>query len=123
MARAYRDYSERHDMQAEGFNDQTPTAGFYRFRMRSGGMLVGVRIWHGQPADPVTGEPLDRALRWQAMVNGAPVDLERVWPACGRDPTTEAEYLHLCRFGSWMADATDTTPRERIDPLSSPLLI
>ena len=46
----------------------TPIPGFYRMRLRSGGQPVGVRVWFGPPADPVTGEELDRSWRWQATV-------------------------------------------------------
>ena len=34
-----------------GFDPDTPVPGFYRMRLRSGGVYVGVRIWHGLPLD------------------------------------------------------------------------
>lgn len=102
-----------------------PTPGFYRCKMRFDGLPVGVRIWHGLPNDPVTGEPLDRSPRWQADVNGTYAEIETVWPRCARDPIGEDEYLHLCRLTGWAQDhAPDSAladPRRKVDPLSMPL--
>ena len=36
-----------------GFDADKPAAGFYRTRLVSGGMPVGIRIWFGAPFDPV----------------------------------------------------------------------
>ena len=43
-----------------GVDAENPTAGYYRTRLRSGGVQVGVYIWFGPPFDPETGEELDR---------------------------------------------------------------
>lgn len=102
-----------------------PTAGFYRYRLRAGAHPVGVRIWNGPPADPVTGELLDRSWRWQASVNGRAIDLDRVWPACGREPITEAEHDHLSGLETWGREhaphGPQANPTQRIDMLSAPL--
>lgn len=78
-----------------------PVAGYYRFRLRSGGVYGGVRVWYGPPLDPVTGEELDRSWRWQAAFNGEPVDLDRVWPMCARIPITEAAYCAYVKRTAW----------------------
>jgi hypothetical protein len=123
MVRASIDYSDRYDVQAIGFDPDTPIAGFYRFRMRSGGALCGVRIWHGAPLDPVTGEELDRSHRWQAQVNDDPVLLERVWPKCAADAVDEAEYQYLCAVQAWAKENAPDSPQanlmQRINPLTS----
>lgn len=72
-----------------------PVAGFYKRRMVRGGPWVGVKLWYGPPADPITGEPLDRSPRWQALVNGIDAEPYDAWvSACGH-PITEAEYSTL----------------------------
>lgn len=120
----YRDH--RTSRTYEGFNVDHPVAGFYRHRMRSGGAFVGVRIWYGQPLDPVTGEELDRSPRWQAHVNDCYVELDRVWPMCARSPIDEAEYRHLVAMQDWAKvnapDSALADPSRRADPLSTPML-
>jgi hypothetical protein len=79
--------------QFDGLDVETPVAGFYRVRMGAGTVAIGVRLWFGAPLDPVTGEELDRGHRWQAQADdGSFLDFERVWPACARDPITEADF-------------------------------
>lgn len=120
-----RDYTEGCAAQAAGFDPNTPLAGFYRFKLRSGAPYVGVRIWHGQPLDPVTLEPLDRSLRWCAAVNGRPIDLERVWPRCAGDAINPSEYAYLLRLNAWaLENAPESAladPMKRVDPLTAPL--
>ena len=110
----------------DGYSADAPEAGFYRFRLRSGGAMVGVRIWHGAPLDPLTGEKLDRSPRWQAEVNGHYEELERVWPMCARSPISEAEYRNLSNMQSWAKqnapDSALANPQRRADPLSTPML-
>lgn len=124
MSREVRDYSQRFDVQAQGYDPDTPVAGFYRFRMRSGAALCGVRIWHGAPLDPVTGEVLDRSHRWQAVVNEKPVLLERVWPKCAADPVDRHEYEYLCTVQEWAVKNAPHSPQanlnHRINPLTAP---
>ena len=81
-----------------GLDASIPEAGFYRMRLRSGAVPCGVRIWHGPPHDPDTGEEMDRSWRWQAEANGDPVDIDDVWPPRrGFSSIDQAEYRLLCR--------------------------
>jgi hypothetical protein len=91
-ATPYADQAVRPVAVAGAVDVTRPAEGYYRFRLRSGSVFGGVRIWYGAPLDPVTGEELDRSWRWQALFNGEPIDLDRVWPTCAGDPITEDEY-------------------------------
>lgn len=99
-----------------------PAEGYYRFRLRSGSVFGGVRIWYGAPLDPVTGEELDRSWRWQAQFNDAPIDFDRVWPMCARMPITEAEYRRYVQRQAWAQSNAPKSayadPRRRNDRLS-----
>lgn len=110
----------------EGLDPDVPVAGWYRFRMRSGGAAVGVRIWYGAPYEPWSGEEMDRAPRFQAEINGVYAEIETVWPRCGGDPITQAEHDHLAKVQQWaVAHAPGSgldDPRRKIDPLKSPAL-
>lgn len=117
MKRDATPYNARREWKAPegyGVNPDMPVAGFYRTRLRSGGMFVGVRIWFGPPHDPDTGEEMDRGWRWQAEANGRYVDLERVWPGCAGSPIDEAEYQHLSNLQEW---AETNAPRS---PIANP---
>ena len=107
------------------FSVVQPTAGFYRMPLVKGGPKVGIHIWHGPPHDPVTGEEMDRSWRWQAAANGRAIDIERVWPACGREPITAAEYQYLTDMARWAErhapDAPAAQPHRKIDLLTAPL--
>jgi hypothetical protein len=100
-----------------------PVAGFYRFRFRSGAHPVGVRIWHGPPLDPMTGEEMDRSWRWQATANRRPVDLDRVWPRCAKEPIDEREHDYLAGVQDWAErhapDSAQADPRRKINLLTS----
>jgi hypothetical protein len=78
-----------------------PQEGYYRTRLVRGGPLVPVRIWFGPPNDPVTGEPLDRSPRWQALVNGREHDAAAIWNWCAGNPITGAEYDYMLRVKDW----------------------
>lgn len=108
---------------AQGAVDvSAPVAGFYRARLRSGGIRGGVRLWYGPPHDPVTGEEMDRSWRWQAEFNGEFVEFDRVWPACAADPISEADYRHYCARRKWAEqhapDSAYADSRKRHDPLA-----
>ncbi len=124
MNRARISYSDRSDYRSAGFDPDQPIAGYYRMRLRSGAAFCGIRIWHGAPLDPVTGEELDRSPRWQAQANGVAIDLERVWPKCAADPVDEAEYHYLASVQSWAKqnapDSPQANPMRRINPLTAP---
>lgn len=100
-----------------------PVAGFYRHKLGRSTVRAGVRIWHGPPADPVTGEIMDRSWRWQAEVNGEPIDFERVWPMCAGEPITEDEYRRYCARKAWAEqhapDSAYAQTGRKYDPLSS----
>ena len=126
MSRAPLDYTARRaPSAASGFDVDQPVAGFFKMRMVSGGAFVGVRLWNGPPKDPVTGEELDRSWRWQAEANGSPVNLERVWPRCARDPISATEYAYLAARQDWAAtnapDSALADPRRKLDLLNLPL--
>lgn len=108
-----------------GFDPDTPITGYYRMRMRSGGVFVGVRIWFGAPLDPIDGTELDRSHRWQAMANDRPIDLARVWPKCAADSVDAAEYAHLAKLQSWgeahAPDSPQANPNKPINFLTAPL--
>lgn len=117
-------YTERRPLLPGSVDPDVPTEGWYRWKLTRGGHPVGVRIFYGQVRDPDTGEPLER-WNWQAEINDEPVDLYRVWPACAREPITEAEYRHLAELESWgrthAPDGPQANPRRPIDLLSAPL--
>ena len=108
----------------DGFDPETPVAGFYAMPLRQGGVMVGIHIWHGPPRDPHSGELMDRHWRWQATANREHIDLERVWPVCARRLVDQAEHDHLCRLQQWGRendpDGALADPRQRIDPLTAP---
>ena len=108
---------------AGAVNVSKPAAGFFRFKMRSGGVYGGVRIWFGPPHDPVTGEELDRSWRGQAEFNGQPCDFDRVWPACCAMPITEIDYNRYCARTDWARrhapESAFADHGKRLDPLST----
>ncbi len=130
MSRAPMDYSApRAAPPVEAFDPDreadAPVAGFYKTKLSKGGHPVGVRIWFGPPLDPVTGEEMDRSHRWQAHANGRAIDLDRVWPFCGRHQIDEREYRYLAELQTWAErnapDSPQANPHRRINPLTAPL--
>lgn len=110
-----------------GQDISTPTAGYFRHRLRSGAVYVGIHIWFGPPHDPVTGEEMDRGWRWQAQCNGRPIEIDSVWPECARTEITEAEYAYLTRLQAWgeahAPNSPEANPRQKINWLTVPLNI
>lgn len=101
-----------------------PVAGFYRYRLSSGSIAVGVELRFGPPLDPVTGEELDRSWRWLAFVNGEPFgDFDRIWPGCTGAPIGEADYRKHCSQQEWTRQNAPQSayaePGRRVDPLST----
>lgn len=126
MTRALRTYGERTAQRAfTGLDVESPVAGFYKMRLRSGAVFAVVKVWFGPPNDPVTGEPLDRSWRWQAHANGELIPFEQAWPACARIPATEDDYRRAIQRQRWAQENAPGTayadPRAKYDPLSSPL--
>jgi hypothetical protein len=107
-----------------GVDAEIPTVGTYRVRMRRDGPPCAVRIWFGAPVDPATGEAMTetRGASFQATLNGAAVELDKVWPGCARDPIDKAEHDRIARL-ALTTDEDDPfyDPRRRIDPLTSAL--
>jgi hypothetical protein len=95
-------------------------------RLRSGGVMVGVKIWHGLPLDPETLEEMDRAPRWNALINGAWADITEAWPRCAGEPIDAKEYAYLLARVDWaaqhMPDSPIADPTKPVDPLTSALL-
>lgn len=108
-----------------GLQVDTPVAGCYRTRLVRNGPFVPVRIWHGPPHDPVTGEELDRSWRWQCLVAGELADLHRVWPWCGRHPISEADYRLMLAQAEWAKQyaphSAEAQPRKPVDLSTIPL--
>ncbi len=105
-----------------------PKAGFFRVKLSSRSVAVGVRIHYGPPLDPVTGEELDRSWRWQAEVNGEPYgDFDRVWPACAGEPISEQRYREYCERQRWAREnapnSSHAEPGRPHDPLSTDTLL
>lgn len=127
MSRAALIYGEqRADRRFDGVDVSEPVAGFYEGKVRAHGVVAGIRIWHGPPADPVTGEELDRSWRWQAEVNGLPIDFDRVWPKCAAREITMGRYQLHCRKTQWARennpDSAYADPRTKdISALSEPV--
>lgn len=124
MSRAAFNYTEARDhRQFAGIDVTTPSAGYYRARLVSGGVRGGVRIWFGPPKDPVTGEEMDRSHRWQAEFDGEYVEIDRIWPDCAGDPISEDEYRSYCARKCWAEQNAPGSAyadrRRRHDPLSS----
>lgn len=102
-----------------------PEAGCYRTKLVRNGPWCGVRIWHGAPADPESGELLDRSHRWQAEINGNPCDVDQVWPYVAGRPITEAEYRYLVALSkhakAWDPALPEAKPTQPINPLTAPV--
>ena len=125
MTRALIDYRERRAAVGVGFDPDTPVEGFYKMRLRFGGVYVGIRIWYGAPSDPDTGEEMDRGWRWQALCNGKPIELDLAWPRCADASIDEAEYRYLSELQSWgqaNAVAGVADPTKPLNPLQSPMM-
>ena len=108
-----------------GHNPDAPVAaGYYRMRLRSGGVFVGIRIWHGAPLDPIDGTELDRSHRWQATANNEMIPLDRAWPKCADEPISRAEHDYLAATQAWGRQYAPTSPQanpmQRINPLTAP---
>lgn len=128
-ATPYADLSRSRDAKTyTGHAIDKPEAGFFRYKLRSGSVAGGVKIWFGPPHDPVTGEVLDRSHRWQMRLDdGATYCWDddfwnRVWPACVGDPISEVEYNQLCARRQWAKenapDSAYAKPGAKRDVLS-----
>lgn len=127
MSRAHVDYTVRRTLAAPvaGFNPDVPIEGFYTMKLRAGAVRAGIHIWFGPPLDPIDGTELDRAPRWQATANGAPISLEWVWPKCADSPDEASEVAHRIATQEWAKQHAPNSaladPKRRIDLLTEPL--
>lgn len=115
-----------------------PVEGYYATRLVRGGPRVPVRIWFGQAV--VAGEEQDRSPGWFVEIDGrtdrvefgddgyrcrVPLDVEKVWPHCAKEPITEAEYRYLVAHAGWARehapDHPKAQPRKPVDWLTTPL--
>lgn len=115
-----------------------PVAGTYATRLVRGGPRVPVRIWFGQAV--LGGEEQDRAPGWFVEIDGrtdrvefgddgyrcrVPLDVEKVWPHCAKDPVTREEYAYLVAHAGWARDHAPNhpkaQPRKPVDWLKTPL--
>lgn len=117
-------YTQRREWVAPagyGIDVERPVAGHYRLRLRSGAIAGAVRIWHGPPHDPDTGEEMDRGWRWQAEFLGSPIAFDRCWPTCAGSPIAEQEYAQLCQRKQWAErhapNSSYADPMKKRDPL------
>ncbi len=98
-----------------------PIAGHYRTKLAAYAVWSPVRIWHGPPADPVTGELLDRSPRWQATIRGEPYDGDviELWTRCAGNPISRVEYDYQVAMHAHATehepDMPEAAPKSRID--------
>jgi hypothetical protein len=108
-----------------GFDVDVPLSGFYRMKLRSGAIFVGIHIWFGEPLEPWTREPMQRGPRWNAECNGRYIELEYVWPKCADSPCDEAEYQYLSSLQAWgkenAPNSPQAKPHTRINLLNAPI--
>lgn len=111
---------------------------FLIHRDRADRVDIPVKIWFGPPADPETGEPLERSWRWQVMIGVAMLEDEPMhvggiwfrqfsdlWPACAKHRIDEAEYTYRIARHDWASDHSPMDPHGeiggRIDPMTCAL--
>lgn len=99
-----------------------PIAGFYRSRLVKKGPLVAIKVWWGQPLDE-NGEIMERHMRWQALADGRPIDLSKVWPWCANQPIEEWEYDLMLATARWAKahapDRPEASPHEPVNHLKT----
>lgn len=104
-----------------GFDPDVPVAGFYRIKLRKGAADSALAIWYGPTPDPDGYGALERPLAWQAMLNGAPVDVFDYWPACATDPITRDEHNRIVTRNRTMdAKSPFYDPKRKVDLNSAP---
>lgn len=99
-----------------------PVPGCFRIKLRRDAPWSAIRIWLGPPRDPETGEEMsERGYRWQAELNGAPVDLYDHWPGCAREPISREEHDRIVGRNRTMdEDSPFYDPRKPIDLFTAP---
>lgn len=111
--------------------------GFYQItRWRSKRVPIPFRVWWGPPADPETGELLDRSPRWQISVGGNVLEdlqpvtiggfaietIDDLWPRFAADRITAGEHDFMVARASWASEHDETDPygssSGKIDPMT-----
>lgn len=100
---------------------------YYRVRRVKAGPLVPCKIWFGPPLDPVTGEEMDRAPRWQVEVSGKLIDdpfsvvhlIGNQEPIIKGEQISKEEFEFLLSDAQWCReyepDAPEANPTKPID--------
>lgn len=88
-----------------------PQPGYYRRRLVRGGPWVPARIWYGLPADPWTGDLLDRSPRLQCEVAGELRDPLDQWTWLAARPIAEADYWFEIEDRKWLAQHRPSDPK------------
>lgn len=123
--------------------DQSFTGGlregfFLKRRDHQQKVPLAIRIFFGPPADPVTGQPLDRSPRWQVEIGGYVMGSENpprdngyeikslvgIWPECARHPITADDYRYLCGRQGWARQHDEHDPfngHARVNPMTAPI--
>jgi len=101
-----------------------PLPGHYAMRLVRDGPRVAVRIWFG--AAIIDGEEQDRAPGWFVEIDGQtdreecdatgyrcriPLDVNKAWPWCAREPIDEDTYRYLVACASWARDHSPDHPK------------
>jgi hypothetical protein len=101
-----------------------PQCGWFKRRLVHGGPFVPARIWLEQEVDSDTGELIaDEVMLCE--VDGRRCDPVEQWPRLWTEVITEAEFNYMTATRNWAAwwapSDPVANPRERIDPLTSPI--
>lgn len=101
-----------------------PQCGWYKRKMVSGGIHVPAKIWIDQRIDPETGELIaDEVLRCE--VDGREEPPLFAWPWLFANPITESEFHYMRAMAEWARehapDDPAARPRERLDPMQTPI--
>ena len=96
--------------------------GFFVWERR-GRVPVPVRVWYGQPIDPVTAERLDRSWRWQFEFGGMTLErfadmtgqseeiiLASFWPKSRDSKIDQGRYQYLVDMGEWARENDPYSP-------------
>lgn len=104
-------------------NDE-PQPGFFKRRLVKGGVFVPARIyWEQEIGDD--GELVDQPVL-RCEIDGMPADALDQWSYLAGSPISETEHRYLTARDAWATwfapDDFAARPRERIDPLKTPIL-
>ena len=86
-----------------------PEPGFFKLKMVRGGAFVPCRIFLPCPIDPEFGHPTDRSRHLAAEIDGADVNVDRVWTSGER--IGAAEFQFLSDDAAWCRDHAPAEPR------------